>query len=296
MLRPWSRPAGRRTQLSARSWRSPPSFQLRTSSWPKRSATRRKRRRSPPLPVTASARTQRTMRSHAARSPGWRPDRRRSPPCRGLGRRRGRCRKQTRSQAASTSPSRRTSRPEWWRTFHGKIPTASRVAIRRCRPLAARRRSVVERRTGSAPAARQACRRSKRTSPPPRRQSQARSRISGRAAGSRAVHRDLVGEHRAVVRVVAVQEILFPKLLGVCGAVVGPLELHLASGRRSDQPDRVLVLEFEVDEKRGIENLKRQFSGFGRRLQGQGKRSEEHTSELQSPVHLVCRLLLEKKK
>src|SRR5438876_9278655 len=25
-------------------------------------------------------------------------------------------------------------------------------------------------------------------------------------------------------------------------------------------------------------------------------RSEEHTSELQSPVHLVCRLLLEKKK
>src|SRR5438876_6723762 len=33
--------------------------------------------------------------------------------------------------------------------------------------------------------------------------------------------------------------------------------------------------------------------------QGDGRyqtRSEEHTSELQSPVHLVCRLLLEKKK
>src|SRR5258708_26589932 len=28
----------------------------------------------------------------------------------------------------------------------------------------------------------------------------------------------------------------------------------------------------------------------------QGHRSEEHTSELQSPDHLVCRLLLEKKK
>src|SRR5438876_9150722 len=28
----------------------------------------------------------------------------------------------------------------------------------------------------------------------------------------------------------------------------------------------------------------------------QPHRSEEHTSELQSPVHLVCRLLLEKKK
>src|SRR5690348_18097192 len=31
-------------------------------------------------------------------------------------------------------------------------------------------------------------------------------------------------------------------------------------------------------------------------LRASGKRSEEHTSELQSPVHLVCRLLLEKKK
>src|SRR5690348_18175347 len=30
-------------------------------------------------------------------------------------------------------------------------------------------------------------------------------------------------------------------------------------------------------------------------LQINPKRSEEHTSELQSPVHLVCRLLLEKK-
>src|SRR5690348_17462924 len=31
-------------------------------------------------------------------------------------------------------------------------------------------------------------------------------------------------------------------------------------------------------------------------LAGADQRSEEHTSELQSPVHLVCRLLLEKKK
>src|SRR5574337_1623375 len=29
---------------------------------------------------------------------------------------------------------------------------------------------------------------------------------------------------------------------------------------------------------------------------GDGRRSEEHTSELQSPLNLVCRLLLEKKK
>src|SRR5690348_17390430 len=31
-------------------------------------------------------------------------------------------------------------------------------------------------------------------------------------------------------------------------------------------------------------------------ISGSQHRSEEHTSELQSPVHLVCRLLLEKKK
>src|SRR5258708_29751804 len=31
-------------------------------------------------------------------------------------------------------------------------------------------------------------------------------------------------------------------------------------------------------------------------LAAEGTRSEEHTSELQSPDHLVCRLLLEKKK
>src|SRR5258708_34678372 len=31
-------------------------------------------------------------------------------------------------------------------------------------------------------------------------------------------------------------------------------------------------------------------------LSGLDQRSEEHTSELQSPDHLVCRLLLEKKK
>src|SRR2546426_8733005 len=33
-----------------------------------------------------------------------------------------------------------------------------------------------------------------------------------------------------------------------------------------------------------------------RRLGLDGRRSEEHTSELQSPCNLVCRLLLEKKK
>src|SRR5438876_10897001 len=37
-------------------------------------------------------------------------------------------------------------------------------------------------------------------------------------------------------------------------------------------------------------------AGGALRKRRRGERSEEHTSELQSPVHLVCRLLLEKKK
>src|SRR2546422_7201019 len=43
------------------------------------------------------------------------------------------------------------------------------------------------------------------------------------------------------------------------------------------------------------------FAGFSRRchrfaIRGVSARSEEHTSELQSRLHLVCRLLLEKNK
>src|SRR5690348_17615851 len=40
----------------------------------------------------------------------------------------------------------------------------------------------------------------------------------------------------------------------------------------------------------------RALNSTGFPLTGLCDRSEEHTSELQSPVHLVCRLLLEKKK
>src|SRR5258708_23952978 len=47
-----------------------------------------------------------------------------------------------------------------------------------------------------------------------------------------------------------------------------------------------------------IPDLRRQTAGSHRCMTGSlaSKRSEEHTSELQSPDHLVCRLLLEKKK
>src|SRR5439155_23716174 len=59
--------------------------------------------------------------------------------------------------------------------------------------------------------------------------------------------------------------------------------------RRADQAGAKIGLPHPVDEHAG---------GRGRTPIGQPlrQRSEEHTSELQSRGHLVCRLLLEKKK
>src|SRR3989454_5364087 len=47
---------------------------------------------------------------------------------------------------------------------------------------------------------------------------------------------------------------------------------------------------------RGAAARPRGHSRAGRRPATRPRRSEEHTSELQSPCNLVCRLLLEKKK
>src|SRR5258708_29795688 len=52
-----------------------------------------------------------------------------------------------------------------------------------------------------------------------------------------------------------------------------------------------LLVEFDLP---AVRSRSGQFDIVGRR--GTELRSEEHTSELQSPDHLVCRLLLEKKK
>src|SRR5436189_1682545 len=49
--------------------------------------------------------------------------------------------------------------------------------------------------------------------------------------------------------------------------------------------------------RREVERSNRQHEPLERPVvRPRGSRSEEHTSELQSPMYLVCRLLLEKKK
>src|SRR3989442_10003173 len=80
--------------------------------------------------------------------------------------------------------------------------------------------------------------------------------------------------------------------------------------RRNGRHGRLaLALPRQVDDGRGAQRLRDDRAGILRRSGvrarrwGDGKareretsRSEEHTSELQSRPHLVCRLLLEKKK
>src|SRR5258708_30845843 len=76
---------------------------------------------------------------------------------------------------------------------------------------------------------------------------------------------------------------------------------------RSDAPlrqiDRAGALDFMEDHiqqgSTGQDRRSGEMAGERRMVRSNGERrarSEEHTSELQSPDHLVCRLLLEKKK
>src|ERR1039457_7331654 len=53
--------------------------------------------------------------------------------------------------------------------------------------------------------------------------------------------------------------------------------------------------DIAVETRQVLNNIKALLEGCGATLADVVKRSEEHTSELQSPCNLVCRLLLEKK-
>src|SRR5207248_10027844 len=61
--------------------------------------------------------------------------------------------------------------------------------------------------------------------------------------------------------------------------------------------ERVLGLDQDADQRLFVERVERDGHGQpAHQTRSTKRRSEEHTSELQSPYDLVCRLLLEKKK
>src|SRR2546422_3606036 len=74
--------------------------------------------------------------------------------------------------------------------------------------------------------------------------------------------------------------------------IVGSIALvQFAANRRPETVDISYTQFTEQLDKGNVDTVE-----ITERQQVKGSRSEEHTSELQSRLHLVCRLLLEKKK
>src|SRR5947208_13528765 len=70
------------------------------------------------------------------------------------------------------------------------------------------------------------------------------------------------------------------------------LEFEVTPDVLIPRPETEHVIEVALD-RLAVREIR---AGRSQKTDGAGFRSEEHTSELQSPDHLVCRLLLEKKK
>src|SRR5690348_3941246 len=91
--------------------------------------------------------------------------------------------------------------------------------------------------------------------------------------------------------------------MGAIGANIGGTQEDVARrAARTRNPAGVAELTDALSRNKALasgteaSNLQKQFADYENEQRQRGLRSEEHTSELQSPVHLVCRLLLEKKK
>src|SRR2546422_7710589 len=83
---------------------------------------------------------------------------------------------------------------------------------------------------------------------------------------------------------------LFPYTTLFRSLAYGPRLSLLARGMLERASAPMLLVNGERDSQQPIADL------YLLMKHGDPKRSEEHTSELQSRLHLVCRLLLEKKK
>src|SRR3989442_10002840 len=83
---------------------------------------------------------------------------------------------------------------------------------------------------------------------------------------------------------------------GVHAAMANRAARHTAPVRRQDFPRRSIIGDPPSFGSQIMGPTSLQSSDWLSKLGGSPMRSEEHTSELQSRPHLVCRLLLEKKK
>src|SRR3989449_6217783 len=81
------------------------------------------------------------------------------------------------------------------------------------------------------------------------------------------------------------------------GVALRRTRLRAMRGLSNDEADRMIAAQMPAERKRAKSDLVIENEGSLEQLERQARaRSEEHTSELQSRLHLVCRLLLEKKK
>src|SRR5256885_7326778 len=87
-------------------------------------------------------------------------------------------------------------------------------------------------------------------------------------------------------KVTGVQTCALPICAGVKGLYLNCGVVDLRQGRNGQLPEGDPAHEEDANHQ----------EGGGDRPQNERPRSEEHTSELQSPCNIVCRLLLEKKK
>src|SRR5438876_6671702 len=98
---------------------------------------------------------------------------------------------------------------------------------------------------------------------------------------------------------IASDSVLLPEPFGPMIACTEPLSTTRSIPLRIVLPStlttRSLISSLDMRSlpRRGLRELRESHAIEG--LRDAVLRSEEHTSELQSPVHLVCRLLLEKK-
>src|SRR5205807_9435368 len=76
--------------------------------------------------------------------------------------------------------------------------------------------------------------------------------------------------------------------LPICGTTRRAAKMVVVD---ADHPDIEAYIDWKVKEEQKVAALV-----TGSKINQKHLRSEEHTSELQSPCNLVCRLLLEKKK